>query len=232
MPDETLNLFHRIVDHVCNGDTVDETLASTVKLATAVVSSDECCTYVRQGDELIPWVWKHVSDGSLQPTTIAVNQGFAGALRTERVPVARSANSAAGAAFRVFKDWSTDPGETFVAVPFISRSRLVGAMTLRHRRPRPYNRQQYRLLASVGYWVGADLGISELERKNSELLLELETHKLVERGKGILERELGMSAHEALAALQRQSREKQRSLKDIAQAIILSDELRRGSFAN
>ncbi len=69
MLDEALNSFHKIADHVRNGDTIDETLASTVRLATALVSCDECCTYVRQGDELIPWVSKHVGDGSLERST-------------------------------------------------------------------------------------------------------------------------------------------------------------------
>ncbi len=226
MPDDALTLFHKIADHVRNGDTVDETLASTVRLATTLVSCDECCTYVRQGDELIPWVWKHVSDGSFERSTIAVSQGFAAALAAQRQPVAQSVNSALGTAFRVFEEWSTDPGETFIAVPFVSRSKLVGAITLRHHRPRPYNSCEYRLLASVGYFVGADLGISQLERENSDLFLELETRKLVERGKGILQRELGLSPDEAFFALQRQSREKRRPLKEIAQAITLSAEVK------
>jgi signal transduction protein with GAF and PtsI domain len=229
MPDETFAFFHKIADHIRNGDTVDETLASAVKLATALVSCDECCTFVRQGKELIPWVWKHVSCGSLDRTPIAIGKGFAAALAIHGQPVAESVSSAQGNVFRVFKEWSSDLGETFVAIPFISRSKLVGAMTLHHRQPRPYNRQEYRLLASVGCFVGADLGISQLERENSELLLELETHKLVERSKGILQRELGLSAHEAFVALQRQSQEKRRPLKEIAQAIILSAEVKQSA---
>ena len=49
---------------------------------------------------------------------------------------------------------------------------------------------------------------------------------LVERGKGILQRELGLSEHEAYLALQRQSQQKKRPMKEIAQAIILSAEVR------
>jgi uroporphyrinogen-III synthase len=74
--------------------------------------------------------------------------------------------------------------------------------------------------------LGAELGIARLEKENSELLLELETRKLVERGKGILQRELGISETEAYRALQSQSREKDRPLKEIAQAIILGAEVR------
>jgi AmiR/NasT family two-component response regulator len=38
--------------------------------------------------------------------------------------------------------------------------------------------------------------------------MELETRKLVARGKGILQRELGLNEHEAFLALQRQSQQK------------------------
>ena len=53
----------------------------------------------------------------------------------------------------------------------------------------------------------------QLQKHNSELVLELETRKLVERGKGILQRELGLSAQEAYLALERQSQEKNRPMR-------------------
>jgi len=71
-----------------------------------------------------------------------------------------------------------------------------------------------------------------LKRQNSELLIELVTPKLVERGKGILQRELGLSEHEAYLALQRQSQQKKRPTKEIAQAIILSAEVRQSVGQN
>jgi AmiR/NasT family two-component response regulator len=78
----------------------------------------------------------------------------------------------------------------------------------------------------VGVLLSADIGISRLDTQNSDLLMELETRKLVERGKGILQRELGLSEHEPFLALQRQSQQKMRPMKEIAQAIILSTEVK------
>lgn len=56
--------------------------------------------------------------------------------------------------------------------------------------------------------------------------MELETRKLVERGKGILQRDLGLREHEAFLALQRHSQQKKRAMKEIGQAIILRAEVR------
>jgi AmiR/NasT family two-component response regulator len=78
--------------------------------------------------------------------------------------------------------------------------------------------------------LGADIRISQWRNANSDLLLQLETRKLVERGKGILQRDFGWSEEEADLASQHQSQQKRRSMKEVAQAIILSDALRRSSW--
>lgn len=226
MSDEILNAFFQIAEHVSKGDTVDETLASAVEFATVFLNCDESCTYVRQDDELVPWVWKHVTHGSLQRSALSIHDGFAAAVGKYRVPIAVSPDSAKRAAFKAFEDWSRNPGETFVCAPFISRSQVAGAITLRHWKPRVYRRQEFEFLSSIGYIIGAELGISRLQEENANLLLELETRKLVARGKGILQRDLGMSDQEAYMALQRESQQKKRSMKDIAQAVILSAEVR------
>jgi signal transduction protein with GAF and PtsI domain len=226
MPDEFLAAYHKIADHISSGDTVDEALASAVEFATVLLGCDECCTYVRQGDELVPWVWKHTKHGSLQRTPFPVDCGFAASARMHRAPIAVSSDSVKGATFKIFEEWSSDPGETFICAPFLSRSQLVGAITLRYRRPRAYSRFEFKFLLNIGYMLGTELGIARLEKENSDLVLELETRKLVERGKGILQRDMGMSEHEAYLALQRQSRQTKRPLKDIAEAIILGAEIR------
>jgi uroporphyrinogen-III synthase len=55
----------------------------------------------------------------------------------------------------------------------------------------------------------------------------LETRKLVERAKGILQRDLGVSEEEAYQTIQRESQQRRKSMKDLAESIILSDDLKR-----
>ena len=56
-------------------------------------------------------------------------------------------------------------------------------------------------------------------------LEQLQTRKVVERAKGILQRDLGLNEEQAYLALQRQSRQKRKPMKEIAEAIVLSDEV-------
>lgn len=67
-----------------------------------------------------------------------------------------------------------------------------------------------------------------LENEKSALSDKLETRKAVDRAKGILQRDLRISEEDAYRTLQRESQQRRRSMREIAESIILNDELRRG----
>jgi len=57
---------------------------------------------------------------------------------------------------------------------------------------------------------------------------ELEARKLVERAKDILMQRLGLSGEEAYRRIQRQSMNTRKSMREVAEAIILSREIEDG----
>jgi K+-sensing histidine kinase KdpD len=68
-----------------------------------------------------------------------------------------------------------------------------------------------------------------LESEKSALSDRLETRKLVERAKGILQRELKISEEDAYRTMQRESQQKRKSMKEISESILLNDDLKRSS---
>lgn len=68
---------------------------------------------------------------------------------------------------------------------------------------------------------------SALETEKSALTDKLETRKALDRAKGILQRDLGIGEDEAYKMLQRESQQRRKSMRVIAESIILNDELRR-----
>ena len=88
-----------------------------------------------------------------------------------------------------------------MSVPLLAQKELVGIINLQHRKPHQYSLREFKLLSAASRLLGAGIGITRLERKNSDLWLQLETRKLVGRGKGILQRELGLSEEEGLPAV-------------------------------
>jgi uroporphyrinogen-III synthase len=74
--------------------------------------------------------------------------------------------------------------------------------------------------------VGAEIELARLESENSQLSARLETCKIIERAKGIIQRDLKLSEEEAYLTLQRQSRNRGKSMKEIAESILLNEEIR------
>jgi hypothetical protein len=69
----------------------------------------------------------------------------------------------------------------------------------------------------------------QLESEKSALSGQLEARKLVERAKGILQREKKISEEDAYRMMQKQSQQMRKSMREIAESIILNDDLKRGS---
>jgi uroporphyrinogen-III synthase len=86
----------------------------------------------------------------------------------------------------------------------------------------------------IGEQLGVAIAKSFLQEENARLLeqtlemrRELETRKLVERAKGILQRKRQLTEEEAYLRLREQSRRLRRPMKELAEAIILNEELDR-----
>ena len=68
-----------------------------------------------------------------------------------------------------------------------------------------------------------------LELEKSVLTDRLETRKLVERAKGILQRQLKITEEDAYRALQRDSQQRRKSMREISEWIIMNDDLKGGA---
>jgi AmiR/NasT family two-component response regulator len=66
-----------------------------------------------------------------------------------------------------------------------------------------------------------------LQKENENLKRTLEARKIIERAKGILMRSRGFSEAEAFSFIQKKSMDLRKPMREIAQAIILSEELSR-----
>ena len=112
------------------------------------------------------------------------------------------------------------------------RSKLVGVINLQHRKPYYHTEQEVRLLSAVGYLVGAEIERARLESENLELSDRLESRKHIERAKGVLQRDFGLDEDSAYRAMQRESRQRRKSMREIAEAILLNENLRKARLAD
>jgi len=227
-----VDFLHEIGSRMASADPLHEVLDQVVEFAANLIECDSCFVYILEDDELVLRASKNPHQEIVDRLKLRVGQGITGWVAEHREPVAISQDAAKDPRFQFFNELPEDSFEAFLSVPVLSRGRLVGVINLQHRQSHVYSQRQIRLISTIGFLVGAEIELARLEGEKSDLVEQLETRKVVERAKGILQRDLGLDEEQAYLALQRQSRQKRRSMKDVAEAIVLSEEIKRGSNSN
>jgi signal transduction protein with GAF and PtsI domain len=223
-----VDVLHEIGSRLAAAGPLHEVLDHVVSLITTLVRCDSCFVYVLEEKELVLRASKNPHPEVLDRLKLRVGQGITGWVAEHRQPVAVASNASRDPRFRLFTELPEDRYEAFLSVPILSRGRTVGVINLQHRLPHAHTRRETTLISTIGFLVGAEIEAARLEDEISQLSEQLEARKLVERAKGILQRELGVTEEEAYLTLRRQSRQRRRPMKEVAEAIVLSEEVRRG----
>lgn len=231
MPDKDgsdIDLLHEISSRIASADPLHAVLSRVVDFVTSVVRCDSCFVYVLEEDDLVLRASKTPHPDVVDRLKLRVGQGITGWVAEHRQPVAVGSHAFEDPRFQTFNELPEDRYEAFLSVPLLSRGKLVGVINLQHRRPHNHTRREMQVISMIGFLVGAEIEMARLEVENTQLSERLETRKIVDRAKGILQRDLGITEEEAYLTIQRQSRQRRKSKKEIAEAIVLGDELRRG----
>ena len=229
--DPHIEALHETAHRIAAADGFHQAIERVLDFAVQLVKCDSCFVYVVEGKELVLRASKNPHKELLDCLKLQIGQGITGWVAEHREPVAISRQAFDDPRFRHFTELPEDRYEAFLSVPLFCRGRLVGVMNVQHRDPHIYSPRDIKLLATAGILAGAEIELARLESENSCLSEQLETRKLVERAKGILQRDLGLTEEQAYLAIQRQSRQKRMPMKEVAEAIVLSEEVKSRSRA-
>ena len=226
-----VDFLHEIGSRMAASDPLHTVLNRIVEFASSVISCDSCFVYVLEGDQLVLRASKNPHADLVDHLGIWLGQGITGWVGWHREPVAIPARALQDPRFKRFPDLPEDTFEAFLSVPILCRGKLVGVINLQHRKPYYHTENDVRLITMIGYLVGAELERARLETENLQLSDRLESRKHIERAKGVLQRDLGLDEEAAYKAMQRESRQRRKSMREIAEAIILNDDLRKSRLA-
>src|SRR6202044_2968370 len=224
-----VDLLHEIGNRLATADGFHDVLTRVVEFATVLVKCDSCLLYVLEGEDLVLRASKNPHPEVVDRLKLRVGQGITGWVAEHQEPVAVNEKATLDPRFQFFHELPEDTYEAFLSVPLMCRGRVMGVINLQHRLPHTYTKRQVQTIATIGFLVGAEIEMARLEEANSTLWEQLQTRKVVERAKGILQRDLGLSEEQAYLTLQRQSRQKRKAMREIAEAIVLSEEVKGNS---
>jgi signal transduction protein with GAF and PtsI domain len=115
---------------------------------------------------------------------------------------------------------------SMVSVPLqVKDEQVIGVLNCFTAEPHDFSETEVNLITAVANQAAVAILNTELMVKTKVIQEELETRKLVERAKEILMRRRNMRGDEAHRWLQKRSMDSRKSLRQIAEAILLSEEL-------
>lgn len=115
---------------------------------------------------------------------------------------------------------------SMASVPLqVKEGKVIGVLNCFTAEPHEFSEPEVNLITTVANQAAVAILNTELMVKTKVIQEELETRKLVERAKEILMRRRNLKGDEAYRWIQKRSMDSRKSIRHVAEAILLSDEI-------
>ena len=220
-------LLHKIGERIAAADPLTTVLDLVVEFVSAVVKCDSCFVYVLEGEDLILRASQNPHSDVLDRLKLRMGQGITGWVAENKRPVAIARNALLDPRFQLFAELPEDRFEAFLSVPILCRDKLVGVINIQHREPHQHSQREIHLVSTIGFLVGPEIELVRVETESSRSFELTEAREMVESAQKIIARKLHIVEQDAYPILQRESRQRRKSMKEIAEAILIADEIAR-----
>jgi signal transduction protein with GAF and PtsI domain len=227
-----VDVLHDIACRITAAESLHDVLERVLDFVSSIANFDSSFVYVLEGNELVHRASRNSRSEVPDRVRLPLGDGITGWVAQHQRPVAVERNAFDDRRFQAFPQLPEDRFEAFLSVPILSRGKVLGVINVQQREPYMFSQREIQLIATAGFLVGAEIEIARLENANSQLSEQLNTRKAVERAKGILQRDLRLSEEKAYLTLQSQSRQRRKPMREVAEAIVLSDEIKRANELN
>ncbi len=114
---------------------------------------------------------------------------------------------------------------SLLSVPLMVRDKVIGTINIYTKEERNFTDDEIGFVKAVAGQAAIAIENARLMSETLEMKRTLETRKLVERAKGILQHKHSLTEEEAYLRLRNESRRLRRPMRDLAEAVILADDL-------
>lgn len=116
---------------------------------------------------------------------------------------------------------------SMLSVPMEVKGRIIGVVNIYTPTPHNFNEIEINILKSIANQAAIVIENFRLVVESKIIREELESRKIIERAKGILMKQENLSEEEAYNRIRKYSMDKRRSMREVSEAIILSEEMKR-----
>jgi GAF domain-containing protein len=222
-------LLHRMSGIVSSDMGLQEMLDELIRLVVEVTGCDACLVYLAEpsAGEVVLRASQLPHAGEIGQVRLKLGEGITGWVAEHQSMVALGSLASSDERFKRFPTLIEDTFEAFLSAPLVSGGEVIGVINVHHREPHAHAPEEVALFAFLGEQMGGAISRARLAEHNERLQEQLETRKLLERAKGILQRTYSLTEEEAYRRLRNESRRSRRPMRDLSEAIILADGLGR-----
>ncbi len=204
-------------------------LGELVRLAAEITASDACLVYLIDAahDEVVLRASQIPHASELGSLRLHIGEGITGWVAEHKSVVSLPHSAARDSRFKPFGALVEDTYEAFLSVPLVSGGEVIGVINIQHKDRHPHSPEEIALVTFIGEQLGGAIARRRLQDENARLQEEsllikqqLETRKVVERAKGILQQRLRITEEQAYLRMRNDSRRQRRPMRELAEEII------------
>jgi len=221
-----LEALSKVSEAVVSERYLDEILQLIITVTAELMSSKICSLMLFDEAQraLVIRATQSLSPAYRNKPPIKIGESISGRVIKERKPL--SVLDVATAPGYRYPEVARQEGlKSLLSVPMMIKDRAIGVLNLYTATEHRFTAREVQLLSTIANQAAAAIEHTRLLEQSVALQKSLEDRKLIERAKGILMRELRCQEPEAFKRLQKQSMERRKSMRDVAEAVILASEM-------
>ncbi|MBM3248067.1 MAG: GAF domain-containing protein [Candidatus Omnitrophica bacterium] len=208
---------------------LEDMLKLIVTLTANVMKAKICALWLldEASQQLKIRATQAMSQEYLKERSLKVGEGIVGLVAKEKKPVV-ILDVLNDSRYKEKKLAQKEGLVSMISVPMVEKNRVIGVINCYTTAAYKFTKGDIDLLSAVANQAAVAIENTELIVKTKVIQEELETRKKVEKAKGILMREQNILEDDAYNLIRRSSMDKRVPMKEIAEAIILSYEIKKG----
>jgi signal transduction protein with GAF and PtsI domain len=202
---------------------LDDILGLIVTVTAQTLGSKICSLMLldEKKQELLIRATQSISESYNKKPPLRIGEGIAGKAVSEKRPIA--VYDVLQEKEYKYKDIAKKEGlASLLCIPMVVKGKVIGVINLYTSKPHNFTKNEIHMLTTVANQAAMVIENTELMVKSRIIQEELETRKLVEKAKGILMKEQGLSESEAYRIIQKYSMDSRKSMRQVAEAIVMA----------
>ncbi|MCP3922893.1 MAG: GAF and ANTAR domain-containing protein [Desulfobacterales bacterium] len=230
---KTLDLYIKALTDISRAITSDLYLDDILKLivmATAKVTEVEICSLWLVDDDEVPPKIRLKATQSISPEyvkdrSLDMNEGVVGNIVSKKIPIVIK-NVIENDLFKE-KEMAAELGlVSMIGVPLqLKNKQVIGALNCFTSTAHNFTSTEINMVTAVANQAAVAILNTELMVKTKVIEEELETRKLLDRAKEVLMNRRDMKSDEAYKWIRKRSMDSRKTIRQIADAILISEEL-------